>query len=152
MAKIRKATVHDVPEILPLVRAYWRFEGMDHFDEGRVGSQLERLLSEPRLGVGWLAESDGRVIGYLLAVLVFSLEHLGMTAEIDEFFVRGEGRGSGVGSELLVVAESELKDLGCTNISLQLGRQNAPARRFYRRHGYVERSGFELLDKMMEKD
>lgn len=86
-------------------------------------------------------------MGYLLAVYVFSLEHLGLTAEIDEFFVRHEQRGRGFGARLLQSAESEFQAVRCTNVSLQLGRANAEAREFYRRRGYVERCGYELLDK-----
>jgi hypothetical protein len=45
------------------------------------------------------------------------------------------------------VAEAEFKRLGLMNVSLQLSRGNDDARRFYHRHGYEERSGYELLDK-----
>ncbi len=56
----------------------------------------------------------------LLAVYVFSLEHLGITAEIDELFVLSSQGDRGIGAELLEVAESEFRRLGCTNVSLQL--------------------------------
>lgn len=142
-----KATADDVRELLPLVAAYWEHEGLSGFDSARVAAQLERLLSEPNLGTCWIARADDRLVGYLLAVYVFSLEHMGLTAEIDEFFVLPAGRGAGLGSELLELAETEFARVGCTNVSLQLGRGNSAARRFYVRHGYAERSGYELLDK-----
>jgi GNAT superfamily N-acetyltransferase len=44
---------------------------------------------------------EGVAAGYLLAVYVFSLEHLGVTAEIDEFFVLQSRRRHGVGTEFL---------------------------------------------------
>lgn len=148
-AQIRQATVADIPAILSLVAEYWRFEQLEGVDEARVSEALERLFSDPRLGAGWLAKEDGVAIGYLLGVYVFSLEHEGMTAEIDEFFVRSSQRGSGVGAMLLAEAEAEFRRAGCTNVSLQLSRGNDSARRFYHRHGYRERDGFELLDKML---
>jgi GNAT superfamily N-acetyltransferase len=92
---------------------------------------------------------NGKPAGYLLAVYVFSLEHLGVTAEIDEFFVLPSCRGHGAGSQLLQAAEAEFARMKCTNVSLQLGRGNDTARTFYRRQGYSERAGFELLDKML---
>jgi GNAT superfamily N-acetyltransferase len=49
---------------------------------------------------GWIAMAADRPVGYLLAVYVFSLEHLGLTAEIDEFYVLPEQRGGGVGAAL----------------------------------------------------
>jgi ribosomal protein S18 acetylase RimI-like enzyme len=88
-------------------------------------------------------------VGYLLGVYVFSLEHLGLTAEIDEFFVMPQQRGHGIGLQLLKIAEAVFVQAGCTNVSLQLSRRNDSARAFYRRQGYTERSGYELLDKML---
>jgi GNAT superfamily N-acetyltransferase len=150
MTRIRRATAGDVPALLPLVADYWSFEAIPGFEPQRVAAQLERLLSEPGLGAGWIAVVGGVAVGYLLAVYVFSLEHLGLTAEIDEFFVLSSQRGHGVGAELLQAAEAEFARAGCTNVSLQLSRGNGAARAFYHRHGYTERSAYELLDKMVE--
>lgn len=147
--QIRPATPNDIPAILELVAQYWEFEQIDGFDGDRVGKALKRLLESPRLGAGWLAENEGEAAGYLLAVYVFSLEHRGMTAEIDEFFVVPAQRGNGVGVRLLRAAEAEFIRAGCSNVSLQLSRGNESARTFYHRQGYGERSGFELLDKSL---
>ncbi len=149
MTRIQQATPNDVPALLTLVASYWDFEGITGFDQTRVAIQLTRLLSTPELGAGWIARVDGAAVGYLLAVQVFSLEYLGLTAEIDEFFVLSSQRGSGVGAELLTVAESEFARRGYTNIALQLSRDNEPARRFYRSRGYADRAGYELLDKVL---
>ena len=49
----------------------------------------------------------------------------------------------------LRLAEAEFVRRGCTNVALQLGRGNDRARVFYRAHGYGERAGYDLLDKML---
>ena len=149
-AKIRRATVSDVVGLTPLVEEYWRFEGISGFDPDTIGAQLTRLLSASQLGAGWIATVQGVAAGYLLAVYVFSLEHMGLTAEIDEFFVAPVWRGPGAGAALLRVAEAEFQRAGCTNVSLQLSRSNDSARAFYRRHNYRERPGYELLDKSLD--
>jgi GNAT superfamily N-acetyltransferase len=148
-ADIRPATSRDVPDLLPLVEQYWLFEDIEGFDGPVVSRELARALSTPGLASGWIALAKGQPVGYLLAVYVFSLEHLGLTAEIDEFFVLPSARGRGIGEELLRLAEAEFVHRGCTNVSLQLGGGNDGARTFYRTHGYAERAGFELLDKML---
>jgi GNAT superfamily N-acetyltransferase len=147
--EIRAASVADIPALLPLVEEYWRFEDISPFDPARVGRELERALSDPALMSGWIALARGQAVGYLLAVYVFSLEHLGLTAEIDEFFVLPSARSRGLGEALLRQAETEFLRRGCTNVALQLSRGNERARLFYRTLGYRERSGFELLDKML---
>jgi ribosomal protein S18 acetylase RimI-like enzyme len=147
--EIRALTPHEIPALLPLVEQYWLFEDIAGFDPARVGRELGRASADPKLASGWIAFLRGEAVGYLLAVYVFSLEHLGLTAEIDEFFVLPSARGKGVGDSLLRIAEAEFVRRRCTNVSLQLGRGNDGARDFYRRHGYGERAGFELLDKML---
>ncbi len=149
MTHVRRAEASDVPALLPMVEAYWAFEAIPGFEPRLVGPALERLLSEPGLGAGWLALTDGAPVGYLLVAYVFSLENAGLTAEIDEFFVVPSARDRGVGAELLRIAESEIVRAGCRCVSLQLSRGNDAARRFYRRHGFGERAGFELLEKTL---
>src|SRR5690554_5811713 len=100
---------------------------MEHFEPQRAASQLTRLLSDASLGSGWMAFHDGEAAGYLLGVHVFSLEHFGLTAEIDELFVLPRHRGRGFGRALLAAAEGAFRSAGCTSVSLQLGRRNTAA-------------------------
>jgi diamine N-acetyltransferase len=144
---VRPAMLADVPRLLPLVETYWRFEGLTHFEERLVQEQITRLLTHRHLGAGWIAEDAGEPVGYVLAAYIFSLEHLGLTGEIDELFVVESHRGHGTGQALLLTAEQALQRAGCTNIALQLGRSNEKARRFYLSQGYAPRPGYELFDK-----
>jgi len=148
---IRPMTSKDIPALLPLVEQYWIFEDVAGFDAARVTEELERFCADATLGNGWIACVKGQAVGYLIAVYVFSLEHLGLTAEIDELFVLPSARGKGLGDELLELAEAEFIRRRCTNVALQLGKGNDGARVFYRAHGYDERAGFELLDKMLPR-
>ncbi|WP_432478721.1 GNAT family N-acetyltransferase [Nocardioides sp. GXQ0305] len=73
---------------------------------------------------GWVAERDGRVVGYAV-----------VTGEwLDDLFLAPGETGLGVGRVLLDVVKSELPDGFC----LWAFESNAGARRFYRRHGLVE--------------
>jgi GNAT superfamily N-acetyltransferase len=146
---VRPAARTDIPALLPLIEQYWLFEDIAGFEAARVGGVLERMLADPSRASGWIAVARGQAVGYLLAVFVYSLEHGGMTAEIDEFFMLPSARGKGIGESLLRLAEAEFARRSCTNVFLQLGRGNDRARAFYRRHGYDERAGFELLDKIL---
>jgi ribosomal protein S18 acetylase RimI-like enzyme len=148
-AEIRPVAEKDIPALLPLVEQYWIYEDIAHFNAARVAKELGRMCADEALASGWIAFTRGQAVGYLLAVYVFSLEHLGLTAEIDEFFVLPSARGRKIGGELLRLAEAEFVRRGCTHASLQLGRGNERARVFYRAHGYGERAGFELLDKRL---
>jgi GNAT superfamily N-acetyltransferase len=146
--EIRRATPADVPRLLALVRRYWEFEGIRDFSALRVEVVLQQLLAErDRRGAVWVADSAGTLLGYLIVVLVMSVEHQGLMGEIDEFFVLPEARSRGVGAQLLAAAEAALAERGCTRLQLQLASGNSRARAFYQRRGYGTRAGYELWDK-----
>lgn len=146
---IRFASTEDAAAIAALVERYWEFESIEGFDRLRVAVLLAQLISEPQRGACWVAEAEGRLAGYLLAVFVFSLEHGGLMAEIDEVFVSAEFRSAGLGSLLVTRAERDLAERGMVRLQLQLGMQNESARRFYQRHGFLRRAGYELFDKAL---
>jgi len=144
---IRLAAVGDIAAVATLTERYWAFESIGGFDRARIETLLSSLLSEPQYGACWVAEADGRLCGYLLAVFMFSLEHGGMMAEIDEVFVLQEMRSAGIGSFLVAQAECDLARRGLMRLQLKLGVVNHGARRFYERHGFRRRAGYELFDK-----
>lgn len=147
--EIRSATAADVPGIALLVEQYWEFESILGFDRPRTERLLVTLLSEPARGGCWVVASGTGLRAYLLAVYLFSLEHGGLMAEIDEFFVAPQLRSTGVGSQLLTVAERDITALGLKQLQLQLGVGNQRGRRFYERHGFRSRAGYDILDKRL---
>ena len=147
----RLAAVQDIAGLASMVERYWEFESIGGFDRRRIETLLGSLLAEPERGACWVAEADGRLCGYLLAVFMFSLEHGGMMAEIDEVFVSRDMRSKGAGSRLLARAERDLAARGLLRLQLQLAVGNERARLFYGRHGFNRRQGFELLGKAISK-
>jgi GNAT superfamily N-acetyltransferase len=146
---VRLATLADVGGIAPLVERYWEFEGIVGFQLPRIVALLDELVSTPDRGAIWVAETAAGLSGYLLAVFMFSLEHGGLMAEIDELFVLPAMRSRGVGALLLAAAERDMAARGLRRLQLQLGVENHRGRAFYFRHGFVARCGYELLDKSL---
>jgi GNAT superfamily N-acetyltransferase len=143
--QIAAAELTDIPEVLMLMRQYWTFENIDGFDPLRLSQLLKQLISQRHLGFAWVAREREVLVGYLIVVLVFSMEYRGLIAEIDEIFILPQVRGLGIGAALVSRAECALAAAGCTFIQLQLGVANDAARAFYERRGYAPRKGFELL-------
>jgi GNAT superfamily N-acetyltransferase len=144
---VRQAIPSDAATLARLVEQYWAFEAIENYDFGRVERLLQDALTTLGRAACWIAEDDGDPIGYVFTVFVLSLEHGGMMAEVDEFFVVPEARGKGTGSALLRHAERELQQLGVVRLQLQLAVENKRGRAFYIAHGYVPRSEYELWDK-----
>jgi GNAT superfamily N-acetyltransferase len=147
---VRLGVDTDVPSIASLVERYWQVEGIGGFDRTAVEATLRSLLSGPERGGCWVAEEDSELCGYLTAVYMLSLEHGGVMAEIDEIFVQPKLRSSGVGTLLIVAAERVMAAQGLVRLQLQLGIDNHRGRRFYERHGFHRRSGYELFDKPLQ--
>ena len=144
---VRRAIAADVPELVALLADYWAFEGIPGFETARLEALLASLLRQPALGRCWVLTQGARLEGYLVVTHVFSLEHGGVMAEVDELYLRADARARGGGAELLVAAEQALAAEGCPRLQLQLGASNERARAFYQRHGYQRRAGYELWDK-----
>jgi len=145
--QIRRATAADAPGIAPHMHRYWEFERIAGFDQSRAIASLAGFLSNPQQGAAWIAEHAGRIEGYLLAVLMFSFEHGGMMAEIDEFYVDASRRSTGTGSLLLEAAERDLRAVGVVRLQLQLNIENKRGRGFYQLKGFEARAGYELYEK-----
>ena len=148
--QVRAASPADIPQLLALVRRYWDFEGIAGFEALRIELVLQELLAPPGMrGAVWVAVQAGQLHGYLIVVLVMSVEHQGLMGEIDEFFVLPEARSRGIGAQLLAQAESALAARGCVRLQLQLHKTNQAARDFYARRGYAPRADYELLDRAL---
>lgn len=91
-----------------------------HADE----EALPWLASRLREDRAWVAELDGRVVGYARFT----------SGWLDDLYVLPEYAGRGVGSALLDVVKSQLPEGFC----LWVFETNAPARGFYARHGLLE--------------
>jgi len=151
MTQIRAAISNDIPPLLALIRRYWEFEGIRGFEALPIEQVLKELLGDSARGAVWVADSQGTLVGYLIVVLVLSVEHRGWMGEIDELFVLPAARSCGTGSLLLARAEAALAQRGCVRLQLQLGAANSAARTFYGHRGYRARSGYELLDKPLAR-
>lgn len=146
---IRIADASDLPALASLIERYWEFERIDGFDAARVTALLTDLFKGPDRGQIWIAQQGGQPVGYLLIVYLFSLEHGGMMAEIDEFLVIPERRSLNIGAALLDAATAAMARRGIEHIQLQLGKNNLHGKRFYEKHGFQALSGYGLLHKTL---
>ncbi|SFC04313.1 L-amino acid N-acyltransferase YncA [Nocardioides terrae] len=76
----------------------------------------------------WVAEQSGEQSGELVGFATFTATWL------DSLYVHPDAQGRGVGTALIELALSLRPD----GLGLWVFETNAPARRFYRRHGFVE--------------
>lgn len=98
-----------------------------------------------------VAREDDEIIGFVMYTIKNGrYEQDEQTGSIVNLYVRPDARDTGVGSKLLVAAETELADAGAETVSLEVLAANDDARRLYARHGYQPHR-IELA-KPMEND
>jgi GNAT superfamily N-acetyltransferase len=142
---IRSAVAGDIDSLIGLMEQYWRYDGIHGFNETRIRLQLQAFFSMPTYGCGWVAEEKGGALaGYLLTTFIFSFEHGGLTAEVDELFVTEGSRGKKLGTQLLSAACMGLEEHGCVSLQMQVATDNEAARAFYSGRGFAEKGGYTL--------
>lgn len=133
------------PELLPLVRDYHVFEGVEMSDAQRAEAVAPLLEPNSPAGCVWLIESGGQVVGYLALCVGYSIEFRGRDAFVDEFYLVEEARGRGLGSRVLERVCAEARAMGIVALHLEVARGNQRARALYERWGFRARERFTLM-------
>ncbi len=120
---VRAPRGEDLPQVVALEKRCF----VDPWDSGA----LEQELGADRLRLPLIAETAGRVVGYLMAwKIVDQLHILNIAADPDL-------RRRGVGTALLFAVARKAVDLGMEEITLEVRESNREARAFYHKFGFV---------------
>ena len=136
MLTIDRVDAATLPEAVELLAA--------QFAEHRIALAVERLesalaglIGAAGYGAVLLAREGGRGVGLAAVSYLWTLEHGGLAAWLDELYVVPERRGAGVGSALLERAAAVALEAGCSTIDLEVDREHQRAERLYERTGFV---------------
>jgi ribosomal protein S18 acetylase RimI-like enzyme len=150
--KLRRARSADLEQLLPLMAAFNRDDGI-RFHRASVMGGLRRLLRERRLGMVVVAESADkrRLAGYAIGTFGFDLEFAGPDAFLTELFVRPESRRNGLGARLLAAVTKGLRDAGARAVTLLVRPANAAARRLYGAAGFEEIPRIAMVRRLSQR-
>lgn len=148
---LSRASTDRIDEALRLVSAFHDEEGVTQTTAARRAA-VGTLLADPSRGALHLIEAEGRPVGYLAVAYGFSIEFGGRDAFLDEFFIEQAWRGAGLGAAALRAAQDALARQGVLALHLEVGADNAAARRFYGRAGFALRGGYHLMSARLSGD
>ena len=96
---------------------------------------IESVCKDGEKTVVWVAELDGKVIGFLAYVL----KHKEKTGEVQLLAVHPEYQNLGIGTELNKFSLIKIKESGMKMARVETGgdASHAPARRTYEKAGYT---------------
>jgi GNAT superfamily N-acetyltransferase len=132
---MREAGQGDVATLTGLMREFYAESGYV-LQEPQAAAAFEALLAGPELGRVWLVERDGEPAGYVVVTFVFAMEHGGLAAVVDDFFVRPEARGEGLGKAALAAVRRACEALGVRAMRVEVGVNNVRAQAVYRSAGF----------------
>lgn len=138
----------DTDMLLQFMQEFYAFDHLEFEEEG-ARRALTTLLNDASLGRVWLICADGVAIGYIVLAFGFSLEFRGRDAFVDEFYLRENYRGQGIGTQTLHFVEDACRALGIRALHLEVSRDNTPARRVYRAFGFEDHDRY-LMTKIVQ--
>jgi ribosomal protein S18 acetylase RimI-like enzyme len=114
------------PGIYPIIYPDWR-------ESQREG--IEKVCREREEIAVWVAELDGRVVGFV----AYELDDKDQTGQVQLLAVHPDYQNRGIGTELNVFALEKMKESGMKLAVVGTGgdHSHAPARRSYEKAGYT---------------
>jgi ribosomal protein S18 acetylase RimI-like enzyme len=116
---------------------------------GEAQRTIRELLANDAYGTLWLIEVAGQSIGFPVLTFGFSLEFHGRDAFVDEFYIRPEFRGQGIGAKALHQVVGSCVRHGIRTVHLEVEHSNPRVRRLYERAGFQDR-GFYIMSKWID--
>lgn len=95
------------------------------------------VLADQNLGFIVVARDGPRVVGMAYVAFIWSLEHCGRSAWLEELFVIPEQRGRGIGEALVRAVVDRVTQSGCPAIDLEVDYGHSRAEHLYRREGFT---------------
>ncbi|MEY9849873.1 GNAT superfamily N-acetyltransferase [Streptacidiphilus sp. BW17] len=142
----RRTTRDDLPAIVAMLAADSLGSGRESPDDlTPYHAAFERVAADPNQHL-IVAVRNGEVVGTLQLSVIPGLSRKGATRTIIEAVrVRGDQRGSGLGTALMEHAIAESRRLGAALVQLTSDNTRQDAHRFYERLGFVgSHVGFKL--------
>jgi GNAT superfamily N-acetyltransferase len=149
MAAIERVREGHLHELLPLMRAYCDFYGVGPPDEALTRMSRALIADPDREGVQLLARDDsGRAVGFATIFWSWSTLRAGRIAVMNDLFVEGAARGSGVADQLIAACAERCRERrDVVSLGWQTAKDNRRALAVYERSG-ARRS--EWLDYTLE--
>ena len=144
--KIRDATASDLPFIVAANAALASETEGQALDSALLQAGVQAALEDPRLGLYYLAERDGQVLGQLMTTFEWSDWRNGLFLWIQSVYVLPEHRGGGVFKALFDhLAGVAREDPRICGIRLYVDRGNEKAKSVYGRLG-LHRSNYGVME------
>jgi GNAT superfamily N-acetyltransferase len=131
MLNIQTVGQADLPELMPMLRAYCDFYRVNPPDE-RLLALANALIDNPAEGVQLIArDSDGAALGFATIYWTWQTLHAGRVGVLNDLFVAPASRGSGTGRALIERGRELCRERGAEKLVWETAPDNVVAQRLY---------------------
>jgi GNAT superfamily N-acetyltransferase len=133
---IALVTAADLPELLPLMRAYCDFYGTDPADE-QLLALARAVLADPELeGVQLIARDERqRAVGFASVFWSWDTTEAARVGIMNDLYVAPAARGSGVADDLIAACLERCRERGAARLDWETAADNHRAQAVYERVG-----------------
>jgi GNAT superfamily N-acetyltransferase len=138
-----RVTERNLPDLLPLLQGYCRFNGVDRGD-GELLAVCRALIADPACeGVQFLArDGGGRPVGFASLFWTWATWATGRIGILGDLYVVERARRQGIGEALIQACFDDCRALGARGLTWSTAADNTGARALYERVGATSREGW----------
>ncbi len=133
---VSTVTEADLPDLLPLMRGYCDFYEVDPSDDALLAMSRALIADPQREGLQLIARADdGRAVGFATVFWTWSTLSAARIGVMNDLFVHGDARGSGVAERLIEACADRCRERGVSELDWSTAHDNARAQSVYDRIG-----------------
>jgi ribosomal protein S18 acetylase RimI-like enzyme len=121
-------------------------------DPGVLRRAVEAVLKDSNLGFLVIARRGSIPVGVAYVSLVWSMEHGGRSAWLEELYVAPECRSRGIGTSLLRKALERSEAIGCLATDLEVQEDHARAASLYEREGFIQLARSRWVRRRLKRE
>jgi ribosomal protein S18 acetylase RimI-like enzyme len=147
-AIVRRSTESDADSLLPLVEAYVvDFYGRPHPGKDKLHDLITKLVRGEG-GVQFVADSNGRLVGFATLYFTHSTLEAEPVAIMNDLYLAEDARGSTAARDLYLACRAESKAHGCAYMTWETASDNHRAQAFYAKMGGVREDWLTYSDDL----
>ena len=120
----------DLPELMPMMRAYCDFYRVDPSDE-RLEALATSLIDNPAEGLQLIARVDGTPLGFATIYWTWQTLYACRIGVLNDLFVVPASRGTGAGRALIERCRELCHEHGAEKLAWETAPDNTTAQRLY---------------------
>src|SRR5690242_3363495 len=133
--EVRAAAPADLDAVIALLVAQLREHAIDTATAS-IAAAADGIVRHPERGCILVACEAGAIVGVAALSFVWTIEHGGRSAWLEELYVSPPARGRGIGTALLRAALRTAADAGAAAVDLEVDAGHRRAARLYAREGF----------------